>query len=82
MLTGPGAEPLDVNVTGFYRNELVLKVEGRKYSQKTGLSVEPRYPGRLPFDTVPHEVTTWKKWRAAHPETDVVVEVPAAAGGR
>ncbi len=76
VFSGPGSEPLDVNVGGTSGGEMILDVGGHQYTQRTGAPVDGESPGRFPFDPVAHELTVWKKWKDAHPDTDVVVSVP------
>jgi Protein of unknown function (DUF3179) len=71
VYTHSGAEPLDIHAAGLRRDELMLKVGGRLFSQKTGDTFDPGRSDRFPFEAVAFEKTTWKKWRAAHPDTEV-----------
>jgi hypothetical protein len=74
--TGPGSDPLDVNVGGYHNDEMVIRFRGGAYGQKSGTSVLPNDPGRLPLEPADYQLTTWKKWLDAHPDTDVVVDIP------
>jgi hypothetical protein len=55
---------------------MVIKSQGGAYGQKSGTSVIPNDPDGLPLEPADYQVTTWKKWLDAHPDTDVVVDIP------
>lgn len=83
VFRGSGSEPLDVYVGGTPGGMMVLQVGGQQYLQPSGLAIDPTNPAQLPFEKVPHELTVWKKWRDAHPDTDVVVSSgPPVTGDR
>jgi Protein of unknown function (DUF3179) len=71
VFTDSGTKPLDLKVSGF-DDGLTLVFGDRIFHQKTGKSTRPEDPGELPFQPMKFEQTTWKKWREAHPDTDVV----------
>lgn len=73
VFTGDGDGPLDVNVGG-YDDGLLLRINGRRYRQDSGEAMEPGEP--LPFPQMGFVRTTWKEWRDAHPDTDVVGATP------
>jgi Protein of unknown function (DUF3179) len=79
--TGDGTEPLDI-WTGGYADGLLLKVGEVFYHQETG---EPfQYPGAAPWPYPPIELekTTWGRWRAAHPDTDVSLGPPKVGSAK
>jgi hypothetical protein len=67
-------EPLDVAIAGFAGQEMAIHCAGARYSQEGD-----RVPGssaptdHIPFPHYPFVQTTWKKWREAHPDTDIYV---------
>jgi hypothetical protein len=77
VFVGTGSEPLDVRFGGSSGGEMILGVDGHQYNQRSTDSVDPENPAKFPFETVSHEMTYWKKWHDAHPDTDVVVSLPA-----
>jgi hypothetical protein len=71
---------------GRHASELVLVAEGHYYYQESGAPLQPnafRKGSRLersvdklssvlfPYQELRFELTTWKEWKKAHPETDV-----------
>lgn len=76
LFTGGGREPLDVRIAGVRDGQMALKVENQFYSQQTGQPLDPGLPGHISFEPMKFERTTWKKWREAHPDTDVYLEPP------
>ena len=77
VFTHTGSEPLDISVAGMRNDDMMLKVEGRLFSQKSGQSLDPEHSDSFPFDEAAYELTTWEKWREAHPDTDVSVGTEA-----
>lgn len=73
VFTGDGDGPLDVGVGG-YDDGLLLRTNGRRYRQDSGEAMETVEP--LPFPEMGFVRTTWKEWRDAHPDTDVVGATP------
>jgi hypothetical protein len=63
------AGPLDVGVGGYDRG-LLLLINGRRYRQNSGEAIESS--DRFPYHPLAFVRTTWKAWRVAHPDTDVV----------
>lgn len=63
VLTGPGAQPLQLAVQENADHDgMALRVGGQTFEQ-----TDPT----LPLQDYPFELTTWKDWKSAHPETDV-----------
>jgi hypothetical protein len=64
VLTDPDAvDPLEVRVGG-WDNGMLLLIDGERVPQRAE---------GLPFEDLPYKITTWKEWRASHPDTDVYV---------
>ncbi len=80
---GPeGTASLDIGVGGLWKSGLVLRVDGLYYSQKTGERINhPTKPGSWPLVSHPVTRTSWAKWRARYPETDVYQGEPAPVEG-
>lgn len=57
--------PLDVGVGGFWHDGMLLHIEHQNYSQSSP---------EVPLYNLEFEMTTWKEWKTAHPQTDVCVE--------
>lgn len=79
VFVGTGSEPLDVKFGGSSGGAMILDVGGHQYNQRSTDPVDPDTPAKFPFETVSHELTYWKKWHDAHPDTDAVVSLPAPA---
>jgi hypothetical protein len=80
VFTGSGKEgPLEVGVAGFHGEydwgSMVLRVGAWHYQQKTGVPMEQDAPP-FPYARLAFQRTTWKQWRAAHPDTDVYLAPP------
>jgi hypothetical protein len=60
--------PLDISQAG-YRDGLILRIGQGFYEQESGKS--PQTGASLPYPRIPHELTTWKAWKEAHPETEL-----------
>jgi hypothetical protein len=73
VYTDPGATaPLDAEVAGVLDREMVVKLRGVRYLQRSGAPVEPaKGPAAIPFKLIKPAVTKWKQWTRQHPETDV-----------
>ena len=81
--------PLDIEVGGLHvvdGGEMVLKVAGKYYFQRSGLAlgVGPG-SGLLPYGLIEPARTTWREWVRRHPETDVFegrssAETPGTGG--
>jgi hypothetical protein len=69
-----GTAPLGFSVGGLYVDngpEMVLKLDGAYYFQKSGKLIEPSSgPAAIPYDLVEPTRTTWKEWVKRHPDTD------------
>jgi hypothetical protein len=71
-------DPLDIFLGGFYRDDMMIRTgSGGMYHHSSGEPINAVSPP-FPYPTYAHEVTTWKKWRTAHPDTDVYTGEPAA----
>lgn len=73
VYTSPSAaDPLDVSLAGLLAGAMVIKVKGVLYDHQTGLALEPgKGPATIPFPRLAPVRTTWRRWLAEHPETDV-----------
>ena len=71
--TNPGSSvPLDAEVVGLLNSEMVVKLQGNMYFQRSGLPLDPsKNPPPIPFDALSSTLTTWKDWINHHPYTDV-----------
>jgi len=69
VFAGDGADPLDVGVGG-YDQGLLLLLNGQRYRQESGDGFDSS--DRFPYLPQPFVRTTWKKWREAHPDTEIV----------
>jgi hypothetical protein len=75
VFTGPAdGRPLPMSQAGWNGEALMLRYGTRFYMQPTGQAAIPDAEP-IPCPTLPTERTTWKAWRAAHPDTDVFVGV-------
>ena len=67
---------LDLAVGGWLRatgrNGMLLRSGRHRYLQSTGQSLDGNGP-QLPYQEVKVRRTTWAKWRADHPDTDVYI---------
>ncbi|HEY2154968.1 MAG TPA: DUF3179 domain-containing (seleno)protein [Isosphaeraceae bacterium] len=78
----PGSGPPGMRLAGLLDGEMVVELGGVEYLQRSG---EPRHAGAspLPLDLLSHVRTTWKRWKAGHPDTEVYTgEPPVPAAGR
>ncbi|MDR3632203.1 MAG: DUF3179 domain-containing (seleno)protein [Isosphaeraceae bacterium] len=73
--------PLDISQGGQMRRsqEMIIRADGHGFRQRS-LQFEPQaglaeVPPTFPYPTHPFTLTTWKKWREAHPDTDVYMGV-------
>ena len=64
-------KPLDLGVGGLYQGEeMMLLIGGERFLQKTLEPFDQKARSRgFPYKDFPLTVTTWKKWKEAHPET-------------
>lgn len=70
--------PLDVSLAG----AMVIKVEGVLYDHQTGRALEPGDgPATIRFPRLEPVRTTWRQWRAEHPDTDVYTGDPPFGPG-
>ena len=73
--------PLDLAVGGWVRangrSGMLLRSGRHRYLQATGQPFDEKGP-QFPYREVQVKRTTWAKWRAAHPDTDVYVGGAAA----
>jgi len=76
VFTGDGKEPLAFKTGGFLEG-MLLYVDGVFYDQSTGRARNDSGAASIPYQTLGFEETTWGKWRAAHPDTDVYLGSPA-----
>lgn len=77
VFTAPGRDrPLDVAVAGWdgrtEEGSLLLRVGPAVYRQDTGMPLNPD-DAPFPYPKYDFVRTTWKEWRAAHPDSDVHV---------
>jgi hypothetical protein len=75
VFAGTGSEPLDVKVGMSPGGDMILAVGGEQFIQRSATPVDAATSGQFPLESVDHELTTWKKWHDAHPDTDAVVSV-------
>jgi hypothetical protein len=69
-----GSAPLEIEVAGLFNFEMVMRLGGSLYYQRSGLPLEPeKSPPPIPYGLLTPSVTTWKEWSQHHPETDVYV---------
>ncbi|MBT2478481.1 DUF3179 domain-containing protein [Streptomyces sp. ISL-94] len=70
----PGTQPLSFGTTGRLVNSNLLMYDrqtGSEWPQLLGTAVSGPLKGTK-LDTVPLVWTTWKQWRTAHPDTEVL----------
>jgi hypothetical protein len=66
--------PLDIEIAGVLEGEMVVKIGGSFYFQKSGMPVEPgKISTPVPYTLLTSTRTTWAEWTKRHPETDVYV---------
>jgi hypothetical protein len=73
VFAGDGPAPLDVG-TGGHDRGLLLLVGGRRFRQESLEPADPTARAQFPLRPMRFERTTWKQWRDAHPDTDVVLD--------
>jgi Protein of unknown function (DUF3179) len=76
VFTGEGKEPLKF-MTGGFTDQMLLYVDGIFYEQDSGRKMHDPDGAILPYQRFGFEETTWAKWRAAHPDTDVYLGSPS-----
>ena len=71
--TAPGKQTIiALSLLGWNGDQMLLQLDGESYAHD---AVE------IPLTDVPFERTTWEKWKAAHPQTDVFTGVPSSQEG-
>lgn len=69
--------PLDLAVGGWLNEggvqDMLLRHGKHRYQLKSEQAVDPAAPP-FPFQSVQAELTTWGKWREAHPDAELVQE--------
>jgi hypothetical protein len=60
--------PVDL---GGWNERMILRVKNKFYWQHSGEPIASAMGGPFPYERLSHELTTWKAWRKAHPDTDV-----------
>jgi hypothetical protein len=78
-----GTVPLDVRVGGWtpeHGGGMLLLIGKFRYRQDSGAAFRDAAAGIFPYDPAPYARTTWKAWRARHPDTDVFVGGRKQAG--
>lgn len=69
-----GTAPLDVEVAGLVETEMIVKLRGNLYFQRSGEPVDPgKSPATIPYELLTPTLTTWQEWRQQHPGTDVYI---------
>jgi hypothetical protein len=69
-----GDSTMEIEVAGLTEGEMVMKLGGVLYFQKSGRPMKPGDgPAAIPFELLSPTRTTWKEWAQRHPETDVYV---------
>lgn len=69
-----GGAALPIEVVGMVNGEMVLKIDGTCYYQKSGRPLAPEDVREvIPYQVLSPSRTTWEEWRQEHPETDVYV---------
>ncbi|MBO0697297.1 MAG: DUF3179 domain-containing protein, partial [Zavarzinella sp.] len=74
VFTGDGTRALRLRVGG-YADGLLVKAGDRTYRQEDGKPTAGPEAGTVPFRPFAFVEATWAEWRAAHPDTDVVLGV-------
>jgi len=68
--------PLAIDLGG-YLQKMFLKVDGQFYFQDTGASISNDPAKVIPNPVHPFEITTWKRWKAAHTSTELYSGAPS-----
>ena len=77
-----GSAPLDVKVAGLLDGEMVVRLRGNLYFQRSDMPVEPvKSPPAMPYSVLTPTLTTWKEWTLHHPKTDVYLRGRSAHRG-
>jgi hypothetical protein len=71
VFTGPDGEgPLPLAASIWRDKQLLVRARGGDYLQTTLQPLDPRL-APFPHPELPFVRTTWKQWRAAHPNSDI-----------
>lgn len=74
VFTDPdSSEPLRVDLGGIAEGKLLLRLGPTFYRQESGERLNFSDAPPFPYPSHPFLRTTWKKWKEAHPDTDVFV---------
>jgi hypothetical protein len=77
--------PLDLEIAGLLNGEMIVKINGTLYFQKSGGPVEPGKAAHMPYEALTPIRTTYGEWVRNHPRTEVYVgdgrEFPATKAG-
>lgn len=73
--------PLKVDLGGLRQDKLLLRLNNVFYDQESGDRIDGVKDMPFPYPDHPFVRTTWKKWKEAHPETDIFVGKPAGEQG-
>jgi hypothetical protein len=75
VYTNPAASaPLDIEVSGALNDEMIVKLAGHRYFQKSSQSLTPGIgPSEIPYQVLIPTLTAWKEWLMLHPDTDVYI---------
>jgi hypothetical protein len=66
--------PLEIEVAGTLNREMVIKLGGRFYFQRSGEAVKTTgRPGAIPYALLTPTLVKWQDWTRDHPQTDVYV---------
>jgi hypothetical protein len=63
--------PLDIELRGWKDGKMQLAIDG---------TVLPQESNDIQLARLETEVTTWKEWKAAHPNTDIYTGMPGSIG--
>ena len=74
VFTADGGDPLAIGVTG-YSEGLLIRAPGGRYRLDNCKGIVGPDQLQFPYQSMEFVVTTWKEWRDAHPNTDVIVRV-------
>jgi hypothetical protein len=64
-------EPLEIGIRGWNNGLLLLEVDGQVVAQDSG---------ELNLERLDVEAVSWKKWKAAHPDTDIYTGIGVSTG--
>jgi Protein of unknown function (DUF3179) len=66
-------KPLPMSLGGWAQGSMIMRYKDVFFEQKSGRRHDTELQEELPFATIPHQRTTWRKWRSSRPDTDVCV---------